>query len=253
MKVLATYNIKGGVGKTAAAVNLSHHCAAQGIATLIWDLDPQGAASFYFRIKADAKGRGKRLLRGKSALEDCIKGTDYDNLDMIPADFSFRNMDLILDGGRKPTQRLEKLLAPLAERYDYVFLDCPPSISLAMESAFRAADALLVPLVPTTLSLRALGQLLRFRERHMRGHPQVLPFFSMVDRRKRLHREVIEQLPARQPAVISVEIPYASEVEQMGTRRAPLAAFAGRSRAALAYRELWLSITRRLARPESAA
>ena len=96
MKIFATYNIKGGVGKTTAAVNLAYLSAADGCRTLLWDLDPQGAASFLFRIKPRVKGGGKALIRGTKTLDDAIKGTDFDHLDLLPADFTYRNMDLLL-------------------------------------------------------------------------------------------------------------------------------------------------------------
>ncbi|MGB5517197.1 MAG: ParA family protein, partial [Gammaproteobacteria bacterium] len=75
MKIIAIYNIKGGVGKTATAVNLSYLASLDGARTLIWDLDPQGAASYYFRIKAKVKGGGRKLVEGKKDLDDAVKGT----------------------------------------------------------------------------------------------------------------------------------------------------------------------------------
>ena len=109
MKILATYNIKGGVGKTAAAVNLAFFASRGGARTLVWDLDPQGAATFYFRVKPRVKGGGKRLIQGKGDLHGQIKGTDYPDLDLLPADFSYRHMDIVLDDAKKPTNRLRKL------------------------------------------------------------------------------------------------------------------------------------------------
>src|SRR6201985_2324769 len=127
MRIYASYNIKGGVGKTTTAVNLAFLAAESGLRTVLWDLDPQGAASFMFRVKPRVKGGGRALIRGKRPLDDAIKGTDFDNLDLIPADFTYRNMDLLLeaasngDGGSKsdvpggkPARKLAKLLAPLA-------------------------------------------------------------------------------------------------------------------------------------------
>ena len=133
----------------------------------------------------------RKLVRGKSDVDALIKGTDHERLDLLPADFSYRHMDLVLDATKRPTRRLGRLLAPLADEYDYVFLDCPPSISLVSESVFDAADALLVPLIPATLSSRTLDQLDAVRRHGARRDPQVLAFFSMVDGRKRLHREVM--------------------------------------------------------------
>ena len=136
MKILASYNIKGGVGKTAAAVNLSWLSARSGNRTLVWDLDPQGAATFYFRIKPKVKGGGRGLVSGRRELDDLIKATDFDNLDLLPADFSYRSLDLLLDQEKKPTRRLRKILKPLAQHYDVLLLDCPPSISLVSEAVF---------------------------------------------------------------------------------------------------------------------
>jgi len=120
VKIYATYNIKGGVGKTTAAVNLAHLSAADGQHTLLWDLDPQGAASFLLRIKPRVKGGGKALIRGTKTLDEAIKGTDFEDLDLLPADFTYRNMDLLLDSAgqnsadRKPTRKIAQLLQPLA-------------------------------------------------------------------------------------------------------------------------------------------
>lgn len=247
MKVLATYNIKGGVGKTATAVNLAYLAAAEGARTLVWDLDPQGAASFYFRVKPKVKGGSEALITGRRALDRAIKGTDYDNLDLIPADFSYRNMDLELGEAKKRTRRIDLLVRPLAKQYDYVFLDCPPSISLVSENVFRAANALVVPLIPTTLSMRTFDQLDAFLDEHPgRKKQQVLAFFSMVDNRKNLHRELVEQVSQDRDEVLATRIPSTSDIERMGVNRAPLPAFAPRSRSAVAYRELWAEIQARL-------
>src|SRR3981189_1668326 len=126
MRIYATYNIKGGVGKTTTAVNLGYLAAEAGRRTVLWDLDPQGAASFMFRVKPRVKGGGRALIRGQRSLDDAIKGTDFDHLDLIPADFTYRNMDLLLDKGPEAKQyrKLATLLAPLAQEYDAVFLDC---------------------------------------------------------------------------------------------------------------------------------
>jgi chromosome partitioning protein len=246
VKILATYNIKGGVGKTAAAVNLSYLAASEGAATLLWDLDPQGAATYYFRIRPRVKGGGKRLLQAKGNLSGRIKGTDYEGLDLLPADISYRHLDLFLSDAKKPTKRLRTVLKPLAADYDYIFLDCPPGISLVSEAVFDAADVLLVPIIPTTLSLRTLEQLEEFRQERGVDGSRVLPFFSMTDRRKRLHRDIEETLPVEKPYMLSTTIPYASEVEKMGIAREPLVRFAPKSRSALAYMLLWEEIRARL-------
>ena len=169
MKIFATYNIKGGVGKTATAVNLSYLAARDGYRVLLWDLDAQGAASFLFRIRPRVKGGGKALIRGTRSIDDAIKATDFDRLDLLPADFTYRNLDLVLDAAKKPARRLGSLLAPLSAEYDVVFLDCPPGISLLSESVLHAADTLLVPLIPTTLSVTHAGPADRVHRRTSTG------------------------------------------------------------------------------------
>jgi cellulose biosynthesis protein BcsQ len=246
VKVVATYNIKGGVGKTSAAVNVAALAAADGLRTLLWDLDPQGAASFLFRVKPKVRGGGRKLVRGRSEVATVLRGTDVEGLDLLPADFSYRHMDLVLDESGKPTRRLRKVLAPLVPYYDLVVFDCPPSISLVSEAVFEAADALLVPLIPSTLTLRTFDQLADFVDNEVARRPEIVAFFSMVDRRKRLHREVVETLPVGRSDVARAAIPAATEVEQMGVRRAPVVVTAPRSRSARAYTELWAELRDRL-------
>jgi cellulose biosynthesis protein BcsQ len=242
VKVFATYNIKGGVGKTATAVNLAYLSAREGARTLVWDLDPQGAATFYFRIKPKVKGGSRKLVRGKRSIDLTIRGTDFEGLDLLPADFSYRHMDIDLERTKRPHQQLARLLLPLALQYDHLFLDCPPSISLVSEGVFVASDILIVPTIPTTLSLRTLTQLYRHLEDQPSRKPQMLPFFCMVDRRKALHRQVTESAADLAVPLLETEIPYSSVVEQMGIRRAPLATFAAGSAAAKAYQTLWAEI-----------
>lgn len=240
--MLATYNIKGGVGKTSTAVNLAALAARDGAPTLLWDLDPQGGATYLFRVKPKVRGGAPKLLSGKTEAAAAIKATDQPGLDLLPADFSYRHMDLALDQFKRPTARLRKVLGPLLAEYEYVFLDCPPSISLVSESVFEAADALLVPVVPASLSSRTLAQL----DGVLDGGPQLMAFFSMVDLRRRLHREIVEQLRAERADVLEAAIPMSAEVERMGLRRAALASFAPRGRAAEAYEALWAEVAARL-------
>lgn len=250
MKVFATYAIKGGVGKTSTAVNLAHLAASQGARVLVWDLDPQGAATFYFRVKPKVKGGSGALVSGRRDLEDVVKGTDFDHLDLVPADLSYRNFDLELEGAKDPQRRFARMIKPLAGDYDYVFLDCPPSISLTSEAVFRAVNALLVPIVPTTLSLRTMDQLDAFLvENPGRKRMKVIEFFSMVDWRKRMHRELIEKVRAERPRLLETEIPVAGDIERMGLHRAPLATFSEpSSKAMVAYRDLWSEVLSTLRR-----
>jgi cellulose biosynthesis protein BcsQ len=252
MRVLATYSIKGGVGKTTTAVNLAYLSAAEGARTLIWDLDPQGAATFLFRVKPKVKGGGDSLIGGRSDVDRLIKGTDFDRLDLLPADLSYRHMDLYLDQAKRSTRRLATVLAPLRQEYDCVILDCPPSLSLVSESVFEAADLVLVPMIPSPLPARTLDQLEEFLADAATRHssrrardPQILAFFSMVDRRRKIHGQIIGELLAQRSEVLNSEIPASTVFEQMGVRRAPVECFAPTSPAALSYRALWKEIGER--------
>ena len=194
------------------------------------------------------KGYDKAFSRieGKRELDGLIKGTDFENLDFLPAYFSFRNLDLLLETRKKPTQRLKKLLEPLANDYAFVFLDCPPNISLLSEAVFGAADYLLSPIIPTTLSLRTLQQLKKFINQNSLKELELLAFFSMVDKRKKLHREIIATLPKTQPEILNSTIPYASDVERMGLERMPLGGFVSNSPSLGAYNALWQEVFNRV-------
>jgi chromosome partitioning protein len=246
MQVLATYSIKGGVGKTAAATNLAWLAARDGGPTLIWDLDPQGAATFNYRVRPRVKGGAKGLVREERPLEKAIRGTDYPGLDLLPADFRYRNLDLQLDQAKKSSRRLARLLKQLEGDYEWVILDCPPGISLTSEAILTAADAALVPVVPTTLSTRALDQLTAFLEEEAGIDVEILPFLSMVDRRKKLHRELQQELLEAERRMLRTPIPNASAVERMGLLREPLLATSPRHHAATAYEALWEEIQQRL-------
>jgi chromosome partitioning protein len=244
VKTLATYNIKGGVGKTASAVNLAYLAARGGLRTLLWDLDAQGAASYLLHVRPRVKGGGKALVRGKRSLEEAVKVTEYDGLDLVPADFTYRNLDLVLGETKKPAQRIARLLGPMADDYDVAVLDCPPGISLVSENVVHAADILLVPLIPTTLSVRTLEQLTEFVG-ELDHPPALFPFFTMVDGRKRLHREVIDDLRAHRDDLATTVVPALSLVEQMAVHRAPLPVFAPRSRVTRSYEDLWAEVSAR--------
>jgi chromosome partitioning protein len=247
MKTVASYSIKGGVGKTSASVNLAALAAGAGLRTVVWDLDPQGAATYLFRVKPKVKGGGKALVAGRRTLDEAIKETDFDRLDLMPADFSYRNLDLDLDSTKRPTDRLRRLVAPLADEYELVILDCPPSVSLVSENVVRASHVLLVPLIPAVLSLRTFDQLTEFVAGLPGRTPTVLAFLSMVDRRKKAHRELVERLPYEREFVVPESIPNLSVIEQMARHRAPVQDFAPRSPAAAAYEALWARLRSGLA------
>lgn len=245
MKTIATYSIKGGVGKTTSAVNLAFEASRSGVRVLLWDLDPQGATTFFLRVKPVVKGGVERLIGKKGSLEDNVRATDHPGLHLVPADFSFRHLDLHLDDTKRPTKRLAALLDPLADRYDLAILDCAPGMTLTSESVFAAVDALLVPTIPTTLSKRTLDQLDEFLA-ESDDRPTVMPFAAIVDRRKKLHRELVEDFKTHVDDFLPTIIPNASVIERMGLEHAPVSMIAPRSAAAKAYENLWADVAARL-------
>jgi cellulose biosynthesis protein BcsQ len=246
MEIIAVYNFKGGVGKTTTAVNLAYRSAAEDWPTALWDLDPQGAATYLLQREPRVAGGAKDLIRGETALRDVVVGTEHAQLDLVPADFSYRRMDVHLAKHGDAATRLLRLMRPLQERYACLVLDCPPGMSLVSENVIHGADALVVPLLPSPLSARTLEQLYDFIAARNWPDVNVLPFFSMVDRRRALHRRTIEELRARFPGILQTEVPYGSEFERVAARRAPVESYAPANAAAGVYRSLWSEIDARL-------
>lgn len=249
MKLLATYSIKGGVGKTTAAVNLAYEAARSGARVLLWDLDPQGAATFFFRVKPGVRGGVEKLLGRRGELAAHIRESDYVGLHLVPADVSLRHLDLRLDETKRTKRRLAELLEPLDDDYDVAVLDCPAGLSLASEVVFDTVDALLVPTVPTPLSVRTLDQLVEFLDGPDRGgrpRPEVWPFVSMFDWRKALHRDLLDALAGSEPPLFATAIPNSSAVERMGRLLQPVGAASPRTTAARGFKTLWSEIATRL-------
>ncbi len=237
MHCIALFSVKGGVGKTALAVNMAHAAATlSGRRTLLWDLDAQGAASWLLKVEPRAGAKARKGL-ADADLTDLVQPTAFPNLDVLAADRSLRRLeaDLATEGEK----RLKKALKSLEDRYDRIILDCPPGLTELADQLFRAADLIVVPLIPSPLSTRALVQLQDHLATEMKSPPPVIPVFSMADRRKGLHREALAAHP-EWPV-----IPYAAAVEAMTATRTPL--LAGRSSpAATAIAGLWADVEQRL-------
>lgn len=247
MKIIACYSNKGGVGKTATSVNLAHAFAQAGYRTLLCDLDPQGASGFYFRVKPSKKLTEERFFKDVERFTKAIRGSDFDNLDILPANMTFRDFDVFLSRMKNSRSRLKKALTAVDHDYEVILLDCPPNISALSESVFKAADKVVVPVIPTTLSERTFDQLIAFFDEHKIAKSKLVAFFSMVQKQKSLHAQTIKDMRKGYPKrFVPSVIPFATEIEKMGVNRAPVLDFAGSKPAAKAYRDLFGDVLERL-------
>jgi chromosome partitioning protein len=241
MITIALYNLKGGVGKTASCVNLAYLAAKDGYKTLLWDIDPQGSTTFYYKVKPkDAQGI-KKLISKDADLESAIMSTDYENLEIIGADNSAKAFDVIVEEMKGNKNRLKSILKQLEHEYDFVFIDCPPGLSALSENIFQAADIVLMPIIPTTLSVRTYNMVKDyFKEKNLDGS-KMMCFFTMADLRKNMHKEIMDLL-YKDKRFFEHYIPYLSDVEKMGIYRQPIEEYARSSYAAECYRDLWVEI-----------
>lgn len=240
--IIAVYSAKGGVGKTTLAVNLAWASAAlSSRRTLLWDLDAQGAAS-YILGQEPGGSKARQSITRDADPSQLIRHTGIDRLDLLPADKSLRTLDYAFhDLGKR--KRLAKIASNLSRDYDRIIIDCPPGLTDTSDQILRAADLAVIPLIPAILSRRALDEI----KEHVgqKKGPKVIlaPVFSMVDRRRLLHRTALESQPAW-PA-----IPMASAYEKMSEARAPIGELFSRSSPAVeAVADLWQRIEKELAK-----
>lgn len=242
MKVLAINSTKGGVGKTAAAVNIAYLATLDKLKVLLWDMDIQSSATFYFRIESKVKGNPEDIFKEGKFIYKNVKSSNYDNLDIIPSDFSYKDLDIIISETKKVKKKFISIFENLTDKYDLIIFDCPATYNLISEYILKVSDLVLVPIIPTTLSVRAYEILMEYINETVKSDVKIYAFFTMVDYRKKMHKRIVEEFPKTNNYCLNSAIPYSSTIEKMGEYRAPVATFDSGSKADRAFKNLWSEI-----------
>jgi chromosome partitioning protein len=243
-EVIACANQKGGVGKTTTVVSLASYLAMDGHRVLILDLDPQGNATSGAGLdKQTVAGSVYDALIGASRLADLVQPTRVEGLWIVPSSRDLAGAEVELVTLPEREQRLAHALAPIADDYDYILLDCPPSLGLLTVNALAAADSVLVPIQCEYYALEGLGQLLStinlVRDRvnpslHLKG-----VVLTMFDGRTTLSADVSAEVHRHLGAqVFDTVVPRSIRLAEAPSYGRPIPLYSPTSRGAQAYREL---------------
>ena len=252
MKVISITNQKGGVGKTTSAINISFYLAKMGYKVLIVDFDPQGNATSGLGVDKNSLGSTMSdVISGSVALKDVILETEFHKLKLAPSTPILANTEIELAnvGGR--FSRLREALKTVSDEFDYVILDCPPSLSLLTVNSFIASDFLILPVQAEFYAMEGLGQLLESMKLVKKGmNPNiellgVLP--TMVDSRTTLSGQVYEEIKRFFPGkVFSTPVPRNIRVAEAPSHGVPIGVYDRFSKGARAYKSITKEIVKRI-------
>lgn len=242
MRSLAVFQLKGGVGKTTTAVNLAAISAQSGTRTLLWDLDPQGSASWLTGI--DTHKKQERIWADDKPIGNFIKSSKIKKLDVIAGDLSLRKFHQDIDSKSAARKQMARLISVLSEEYGVLIIDCPPALTPAIEGVLQAVDKILVPVAPSKLSVLAYENVKAHLDWVKKR--QWLPFITMIDKRKKAHTQWLEQDAKHYKEILSTQINYSTSAERMLQQRMPIVCLHPPVVMAKAYHALWQEIMLKL-------
>ncbi|MDO5435898.1 MAG: AAA family ATPase [Clostridia bacterium] len=242
-KIIAIANQKGGVGKTTTAVNLSATVADTGKKVLITDLDPQGNTTSGFGLKVGEKNSIYDVLMGRTPIRKCMQQTEVKTLHLLGTDIRLAGAEVELVSVQEREFFLKKVLAPIRNEYDYIFIDCPPSLSLLTLNALAAADTVLIPIQCEYYALEGVTSLRNTIRRVQRGINPRLGIegilLTMLDGRTNLGLQVVAEVKkAFGREVFATMIPRNVRLGEAPSYGKPIHLYDPRSAGAAAYRAL---------------
>ena len=242
-KIIAIANQKGGVGKTTTAVNLSAAIAQAGKKVLMVDLDPQGNTTSGFGRAVNERSSVYDALMGRAQLKNCIQDTEIKKLKLIGSDIRLAGAEVELVGEERREYYLKTILAPIREDYDFIFVDCPPSLSLLTLNAMAAADSVLVPIQCEYYALEGVSSLMNTIGRVRKSMNPRLEIegilLTMLDGRTNLGLQVVDQVKKHfKKEVFSTTIPRNVRLGEAPSHGKPIHLYDPRGSGALAYQSL---------------
>ena len=243
-KVIAIANQKGGVGKTTSAVNLTASLGRKGKKRLLIDIDPQGNASSGLGVnKRDIQLSTYDILIADAKAEDVLQRTSFENIDLLPASMDLAAAEIELVEAENRVMKLKQALAPIKEQYDYILIDCPPSLGLITLNALNCCDTLLIPIQCEYYALEGLSQLMgTVRQVKRLYNPQIEiegVLLTMFDGRLNLTLQVVEEVKKFFPKkVYRTVIPRNVRLSEAPSFGQPVLYYDRTSRGSKAYEDL---------------